>query len=270
MNAPFSIWSQYYRTEQPEEAILEFEKDGMTHIELSFEHSAAILKRSEDHIAEGRRFAAFMAEHGISAPQGHLSFPTHFCTDQGYIDTLVREIELFEAIGIKYAVLHCDFMQDVEIGYDERRELNIIKLRELCDRISHVDITLCLENLCQHVLSADELLEIIDKVGSDKLGICLDTGHLNIQKKNTQGEFIRKAGKYLKALHVHDNNGSGDQHILPFAKGNINFREIIQALKEINYEGLFNFEIPGERRPGALGHAKVAYAREVYNYLMSL
>ena len=153
---------------------------------------------------------------------------------------------------------------------DERRELNILKLREICARIAHVDITLCLENLCKHVLSADELLEIIGKVGSDKLGICLDTGHLNIQKKNTQGEFIRKAGKYLKALHVHDNDGSGDQHILPFAKGNIKFKEVMQALKEIDYEGLFNFEIPGERRPGALAHAKVAYAREVYNYLMTL
>lgn len=270
MNAPFSIWSQYYNTAQPEEAILEFEKDGMTHIELSHEHSAALLERAEDHITEGKRFAAFMADHGISAPQGHLDFPTHLCTDEGYIDGLVREIEMFEAIGVRCAVLHCDFMPDVEIGYDERRELNIVKLRELCDRISHVDIILCLENLCQHVLSADELLEIIEKVGSVKLGICLDTGHLNIQKKNTPGEFIRKAGKYLKALHVHDNDGNGDQHILPFAKGNIKFKEIMQALKEIDYNGLFNFEIPGERRPGALGHAKVAYAREVYNYLMSL
>ena len=161
-------------------------------------------------------------------------------------------------------------MQDVEIGYDERRELNIVKLRELVARIEHVDITLCLENLCHHVLSADEILEIIEKVGSDKLGICLDTGHLNIEKKNTQGEFIRKAGKYLKALHVHDNDGSADQHILPFARGKINFKEIMAALKEIDYDGLFNFEIPGERRPGKLGHAKVAYAREVYNYLMSL
>lgn len=35
MNAPFSIWSQYYNTKEPEEAILEFEKDGVTHIELS-------------------------------------------------------------------------------------------------------------------------------------------------------------------------------------------------------------------------------------------
>ena len=270
MNAPFSIWSQYYNTKQPEDAILEFEKGGMTHIELSHEHSAAILERAEDHIAEGRRFAAFMAEHGISAPQGHLDFPTHFCTDEGYIDGLVREIELFEAIGIKNAVLHCDFMQDVEIGYDERRALNIAKIRELVARIEHVDITLCIENLCHHTLTADEILEIIEKVGSNKLGICLDTGHLNIEKKSTQGDFIRKAGKYLKALHVHDNDGSADQHILPFARGRIDFKEIMAALKEIDYDGLFNFEIPGERRPGKLGHAKVAYAREVYNYLMSL
>lgn len=271
MNAPFSIWSQYYNTKEPEDAILEFKKDGLTHIELSHEHSAAILARCDDHIAEGKRFAAFLKEQGMSASQGHLAFPTHFCTDDSWLPKLVKECELFEAIGIKCGVLHCDFMQDVDISYEDRRELNIVKLRELVKMIEHVDITLCLENLCQHVLGADELLYIIDKVGSDKLGICLDTGHLNIKKTDTQYDFIKKAGKYLKALHLHDNDGSSDQHIIPFSRGRIKFAEIVKALDEINYEGLFNFEIPGESGcPFEIRHAKVKYVREIYDYLMSL
>ena len=271
MNAPFSIWSQYYGTKDPEDAILEFKKDGITHIELSFEHSAALLERGDDHIAIGRKFAEFLREHGISVSQGHLYFPTHFCTDENYFKGLVREIEMFWAIGIKNAVLHCDFMKDVDISYDDRRELNIKKLRELFGLIEHVDITICLENLSKHVMGADELVEIIEKVGSEKLAICLDTGHLNISKADTQYDFIKKAGKHLKALHLHDNEGKTDQHILPFGRGKINFDEIVKALCEIDYDGLFNFEIPGENScPIEILHQKAKYTKEIYDYLMDL
>ena len=272
MNAPFSIWSQFYNTKEPEEAILAFERDGLTHIELSHEHSAALLARCEDHIAEGKKFAEFLREHGISAPQGHLDFPTKLVREDGYIDSLVREIEMFEAIGIKNAVLHIDPMDVENTDYRDRIEKNVPKLRELIAKISHVDITLCLENLCVTFISIEDILEVIERVGSDKLGICLDTGHLNILKANTQGDFIRKAGKYLKALHVHDNDGSSDQHLIPFARGRIDFKEIVTALRDIDYDGLFNFEIPGDSHkcPVEVKHAKVQYVRAIYDYLMSL
>ncbi len=35
--------------------------------------------------------------------------------------------------------------------------------------------------------------------------------------------------------------------MMPFGKGNVNFAEVVKALREIDYEGLFNLEIPGER-----------------------
>jgi sugar phosphate isomerase/epimerase len=179
---------------------------------------------------------------------------------------------MFEAIGIKNAVLHIDPMDVENTDYRERIEKNVPKLRELIAKISHVDITLCLENLCVTFISIEDILEVIERVGSDKLGICLDTGHLNILKANTQGDFIRKAGKYLKALHVHDNDGSADQHLIPFARGKIDFKDIVTALRDIDYDGLFNFEIPGDSHkcPIEIKHAKVQYVRAIYDYLMKL
>ena len=87
MNAPLSIWSQYYNTEEPEEAILEFEKDGLTHIELSHEHGSALLKRGDDHRETGRKFKDFLSLHGIVATQGHLAFPSLIvCEGETFID----------------------------------------------------------------------------------------------------------------------------------------------------------------------------------------
>lgn len=39
------------------------------------------------------------------------------------------------------------------------------------------------------------------------IGICLETGHLNISQRGNQYNFIMQAGDRLKAMHVHDNRG---------------------------------------------------------------
>ena len=254
----------------PKPLLQNSKKDGITRVELSYEHSSALLARSEDHIETGKKFAEYLKDIGISVTQGHLAFPTSFCTNDDSVKRLVREIELFCAIGIENAVLHCDYMKGEDISYEDRRELNIVKLRELVTMIDDCDITLCLENLCKHVKGVDEILYIIDKVGSDKLGICLDTGHLNLNKANSQRDFIIKAGKHLKALHLHDNDGKSDQHLLPFGRGEVDFQEIVQALREIDYNGEFNFEIPGEsvRQNLPILHAKIEYLKKLYNCII--
>ena len=46
---------------------------------------------------------------------------------------------------------------------------------------------------------------------------------------------------------------------------------LVKALKEVNYSGLFNLEIPGERSiPLELRAAKINYIKACYDYLMKL
>lgn len=273
MNAPFSIWSQYYNTAEPEEAILEFEKDGMTHIELSHEHGSALLAREGDHRENGRKFKEFLTAHGITARQGHLAFPSLIvCEPDTFIDYIVRQTELYEAIGIERAVLHCDYMRGVEISDEDRFEKNIEALRIVAERTAHINVYICLENLCGGApTSIDRILEIIERVGSPKFAICLDTGHLNVTKTSSQREFILKAGKLLKALHIADNEGERDQHLMPYGRGNVKFSEVVETLREIDYDGIFNYEIPGEsiRCPRPMLHEKVSYLKKSYEYMLS-
>ena len=270
MNAPFSIWSQYYNTREPEEAILEFERDGVTHIELSHEHGSALLAREGDHRENGRKFKEFLTEHGITAIQGHLAFPSLIvCEPESFIDYIVRQTELYEAIGIERAVLHCDYMRGVEVSDEDRFEKNIASLKVVAERTAHINIFICLENLCGGApTSIDRILEIIRRVGSDKFAICLDTGHLNVTHTSTQREFILKAGKLLKALHIADNEGERDQHLMPYGRGTVDFHEVACALREIDYDGLFNYEIPGEsiRCPREMLHEKVKYLKNSYKF----
>ena len=109
---------------------------------------------------------------------------------------------------------------------------------------------------------------MIERVGSKQLGICLDTGHLNLTVKGHR-DFILKAGARLKALHIADNDGVTDQHRMPFNYGTVDFYEVVRALREIGYEGIFNLEISGEAWiPHELRDAKLCFIKRGYELLM--
>ncbi len=273
-----SIWSSYYIDFKVEDAIERLIKNGIHCTELSDEHGFELLRRDEDVIKTGKAFAEFIKECGFEISQGHLWLKIKLCSGTDAVKGLCKWIDMYEAIGIKNMVLHCDNLVGESIAREEKIKRNIEKLKQIGEYIKEKDITICLENLRPHGpedadlvdRSADDLLYIIEQVGSDKFGICLDTGHLNMTDRNPR-EFILKAGKKLKALHIADNEGKADQHMMPYCRGNVNFAEVVKALREIGYNGLFNLEIPGEREiPVELRDEKIKFIKACYNYMMSL
>ena len=105
-------------------------------------------------------------------------------------------------------------------------------------------------------------------MGSDHLGVCLDTGHLNLRPGESQYDFIKNCGSRLKALHIADNEGQTDQHMMPYGKGRVNWNDVIKGLTEVGYTGLFNLEIPGEAHgPMEIKLAKLRYVREICEYM---
>lgn len=271
-----SIWSSYYMELKIEDAIKRFVDNGIYCTELSDEHGFELLSRNDDVLETAKNFANFLKEYNFEISQGHLWLKIKICADDAALEKLFRWIDMYEEIGIKNMVLHCDNLSETNLSREEKIEKNIEKLQILAEYIKNKEITVCLENLRPRSpeetelvdRSADDLLYIIERIGSSKFGICLDTGHLNLTDKN-QREFILKAGDKLKALHITDNDGNTDQHLMPFNRGTVDFPEIIKALKEIKYNGIFNLEIPGERNiPLELRDAKIEYIKAFYQYLM--
>lgn len=268
MEAKLGVWTSYYMDLDIKSAVKHFVDNGIFAGELSDEHGLELIKMSDDVVATGKELAKFLKEHNFDMSQGHLWLCAKICTDADAIETLCKWVDLYEAIGVKRMVLHCDPMRDADISYEEKLQRNIDKLKTLAEHIKDKDIVICLENLGKMTPSADDLLYIIQKVGSDKFAVCLDTGHLNLTVKN-QREFVLKAGDKLKALHIADNRGEKDDHLMPFGGGTIDFAEVVSALREVDYHGMFNLEIPGERGiPLEMRDAKLAYIRAGYDYLM--
>lgn len=263
-----SMWSSYYMDLSPEDAILELERNGYSYCELSDEHAAVLLSRGDARTV-GTEFKKFCQAHNVNVLQGHLYLTIRLCNEtMPVVEILKNWLDLFSAIGTKAAVLHCDEMPESNISFHEKREKNAAVLRQLTEYLKGSDLTICLENLPRMGKNAGELLWFINQVGSDNLGICLDTGHLNLTEFRDQRAFIKEAGEHLKALHIADNEGECDQHMMPFGRGSVDIETVVSALNEIGYDGLFNLEIPGERNcPLEVRGYKLQYIKQVFNYL---
>ena len=77
---------------------------------------------------------------------------------------------------------------------------------------------------------------VIDKIGRQNVKILIDTFHMNIEETDMV-KSIMQVKDYISHVHIADSN-----RLAPGC-GHINFSEILNALKEINYNGVLSAEI---------------------------
>lgn len=75
--------------------------------------------------------------------------------------------------------------------------------------------------------------------------VCVDTGHSNKATRFGQpspGDVIRMLGRNISVLHLNDNDSLTDQHKPP-RTGSIDWEDVLSALEEVEYSGVYNMEI---------------------------
>ncbi|WP_177994628.1 sugar phosphate isomerase/epimerase family protein [Victivallis lenta] len=272
-----SVWSSMFMELSPEEAVETFLRCGLAATELSYEHAAVLLKRGSA-AGAGSEFRSYIDNRGFSIPQAHLDFVTCDPADpdpaarRHHIDSLKEQIELFAVLGVRAMVLHSGGRKARAAGWtaEQTQAVALESFRELGEQAAKFGVTICLENMygenyeLQPAYSSADLLRIIDRIGSPQFGICLDTGHLALSKAEPHDVFIRNCGKTLKALHIADNFGVKDDHRLPYIGNSVDWVKTAAALRETGYDGLINFEIPGERGcPRPVLEDKTRFARKL-------
>jgi len=275
MKYPLSVWMGYYPEYHPAEVIKLLSDAGFTHTEWSVNCTEWLFEENTPRDQLGLRIANHAKNCGMTIPQGHLSFKQGLCDDAA-VEKLKRELDFFQAVGIRAAVIHCNGGK--ELTDEERHARWVANLRQLADHVKGTDLTICLENLgsTPQTHTAQRLLGLIGDAGGENLGICLDMGHLHLtngrgQTNQSLEEFILTAGHQLKALHVTNNSGQGDDHLMPYSSRlGIDYRDPIRALDKIGYKGLFNLEILGEcRAPMAIRRAKLEFIQKMCAYMLS-
>jgi len=118
-------------------------------------------------------------------------------------------------------------------------QIGLDRFKRLIEIAEKNNVNIALENLRK-----PEYLDFIfSNIDSHKLKFCYDSGHENCF---THGiDFLAKYGDRLAALHLHDNDGTSDQHLLPF-NGNVDWKRIMSHLKKLEYAGTLALEIDAQ------------------------
>lgn len=285
-----SMWTSYLAEWSPEEMVQAMAGSGWHTCELSDEHGHDLLKRG-DPAGVGETFRAFAEDHGVRFPQGHF----YLCTKgirpedlegrkvadiapaddsefESAMEDMRRWIDLFNGLGVEAGVLHIGGGALARAGWSEELifERRCEALQRVADYATGGCTTICLENLGpgSGVLTAGEILRLIRASGADNVAACLDTGHAHMNGIDCPA-FIRQSASQLKALHIADNLGTNDDHMLPYGRGTVPWTEVMRALRQVGYHGLFNFEVPGENKcPPPVRLTKLRYARELAEWMI--
>ncbi|MBR2471368.1 MAG: sugar phosphate isomerase/epimerase [Clostridia bacterium] len=201
---------------------------------------------------ELRRYAE---ENGLVFNQAHAHYPSSSAdpaTNELYYNYVVRSIRNASYLGVPVIVVHPKqhLLYNEEGNPEKLFEMNMEFYRSLIPYAEKYNIKIAVENMwiCypnrkiwhSTCSKPDEFINYIDTLNSEWIVACLDIGHAVLVCEEPD-IFIEKLGHRLAALHVHDVDGFGDTHTIPFF-GVVQWDKVIKALSKIGYKGDFTFE----------------------------
>ena len=102
-------------------------------------------------------------------------------------------------------------------------------------------------------------------------GLAAD-GHARLMGLEPQS-WLPVLGRRLKALHIQENDGKGDDHMLPFVNGGdgVKWVGFAEALAHSGYQGAFTYEVHNAFNavPDAFFDTALRYAAEIAKFIIT-
>jgi len=111
------------------------------------------------------------------------------------------------------------------------------------------------------IATADGALRLVERVGSNNMGILLDTGHALYAKEDLP-TTVEKLDQRLFHVHIDDCYGDWDDDLVP---GTVHdFTEFFRALRRVNYQGFVGLDIYPMQDPFGEVKRSKEYIDEMY------
>jgi sugar phosphate isomerase/epimerase len=137
-------------------------------------------------------------------------------------------------------------------------------LRRLCASAEEQDVRLAFEpEPGMFVDTMARFAELHARVGHPLFGLTLDVGHLHCQDETPVAGHARRWRDALWNVHVEDMRKGVHDHLM-FGEGEMDFREVLGALKEVGYAGGLHVELSRH------SHDAVETARKALAFLKAV
>ena len=142
---------------------------------------------------------------------------------------LIKDVKIAKKYGFSCVVVHLK---------EEFSFIGVERLKRILNVCEKLDIPLAIENIDYR----DVFVKVFENIDNKYLKFCYDSGHNNFI--DSYFDYLGKYGEKLVCLHLHDNDGTDDQHTLN-KYGNIDWEEVAKKLAKCNevnldYELLMN------------------------------
>lgn len=236
------IWTAPLTTEELEILAPKIAKMGFDHIEIPIDDPKTLdfIKVGEIVRSAGINSIGFCA---AMSPDRDLIDPDPKVRQNG-VDYLKASIDGLALVGGKNLVgpFYSAVGRTWQQSADEREhdmKILIAILKDLSEYAGKKGIVLGLEPInrfeTSFINTANQAIELVDRVNHPACKIMLDTFHMNIEE-DSLGDAIRKVGSRLVQVHSNENNRG-----TPGA-GHVPWKEVAQALKDIQFDGILVIE----------------------------
>lgn len=204
---------------------------------------------------------------GIRINQMHMPYPIYVpkggteLNDYLWNQVASKSMEICRFLECKNIVIHgfklAHFLGSEDAEWEQTENF----IDSIAPMAKEYGIIICIENLydgigghivegpcCDARKAAERIDWINDRYGAEVLGFCFDTGHANLVGLDME-QFITTLGHRLKVLHIHDNDGIGDLHQIPFTftktrenQPSTDWDGFLRGLKAIDFKGVLSFE----------------------------
>ena len=157
------------------------------------------------------------------------------------MDEIKRAIAVAEILPFRYLVLHLGLPNE---------EYDLTKFDAAFTSIEHLNIfakergaQILLENIPSELSAPEHILSFLHYTRLD-LKVCFDTGHAHMAG-GVQPAF-RTLRERIAVVHLHDNHGEKDEHLLPY-EGEIDWEQTISDFRSAGGQFPILFELNAEQ-----------------------
>lgn len=230
------------------------------------------------------------AKFGVEFSQSHAPYDSNIYRldnkrteeeNNWYKELVLRTVIASGRLGVKWVTTHAQTaVLESELDFEENMRVNHDFYSPIIECAKKHGTGIAIENMAEFnpaktkmrfTAVVEEQIALIDSFNDPAVGATWDFGHAQLVY-NDQAPALRKLGHRLRATHVQENDGKGDDHLIPFIRGKTKWETLMPILKEIGYEGDFTYEIHGffSSLPDDLRLQAGKFAYSVGMYLMSL
>lgn len=236
------VWTAPLTTEELEVLAPKIAKMGFDHIEIPIDDPKTLDFKKCREIIQKAGISSISVCAAMS-PDRDLIDPDPKVRQSG-VDYLKASMDGLTVLGGKnivgpfYSAVGRTWQQSAEEREHDMKILVAI-LKDLADYAGKKGVFMGLEPInrfeTSFINTADQAIELVDRVNHPACKIMLDTFHMNIEE-NSMGDAIRKVGTRLLQVHSNENNRG-----TPGA-GHVPWKEVAQALKDIKFDGVLVIE----------------------------